>query len=336
MNRMIHQMIQSEYQKKRLRSDDDVEEKRSQLMEVMPEFFELEKTIRKIGVSLARAIVKDNQSQIERYSRELDELKENINLLLLKNKYPVNYLQPKFECLACKDTGFVELVNGASRCACYRQLLINYAYQYSNLSMLDKENFESFREEYYSEIVDAQRYELNVSPRENIKNILETCRWFINSFSDKGGKSLFFTGPTGVGKTFMTNCIAKGLLDGEKTVLYLSAPRLFEIIGEHRVRIAQDEYEAQALSMLVEVDLLVIDDLGIENSTSAKYAELLNILNARHMRNNVRSARTIISTNLDIREIQKFYSERVASRILGEFELLKFIGDDIRIIKRSH
>ena len=123
------------------------------------------------------------------------------------------------------------------------------------------------------------------------------------------------------------------LLKRGYTVLYLSAPVLFDVI--RRARFSPDDSELDATYRdLVETQLLILDDLGTEPASDARYAEFMTLLEARKTRASHHTARTIISSNLDLKQIYQVYNERIASRILGEFETIKFFGDDIRILKK--
>jgi DNA replication protein DnaC len=150
---------------------------------------------------------------------------------------------------------------------------------------------------------------------------------------DPGQSNLYFYGAVGTGKTFMAKSTGLELLKRGHTVLYLSAPVLFDVI--RRARFSPDDSELDATYRdLVETQLLILDDLGTEPASDARYAEFLTLLEARKTRASHHMARTIISSNLDLKQIYQAYNERIASRILGEFEPIKFFGDDIRILKK--
>jgi len=254
-------------------------------------------------------------------------------MLLTKAGYPEDYLEMKYYCGTCKDTGFVESENGFRKCACYRQQLINHIFSQSNLKLAEKENFSTFRESLFPDTVDEEKYGIKISPRENILRIKQRCLSFIENFDKPEEKNLFFSGPAGVGKTFMSNCIAMELIMRGRTVLYQSAPSLFRCISEYKMKSGRDEesFVDDLYENIFEADLLIIDDLGTEPPTASRYAELLNILNTRQIKNFTRPCKTIISTNIGARELYEYYSERVASRIIGCFDRLRFAGNDLRL-----
>ena len=171
---------------------------------------------------------------------------------------------------------------------------------------------------------------MNISPKENIKQIYSHCIRFIEQFDDNFDNLIFY-GNSGLGKTFLCNCIAKDLLDRGKTVIYLTAFQLFQLFEQ--VRFNKDDEENSSrnyLDTIFTVDLLIIDDLGTEFSTSLTGSELFNCLNSRLLD----KKHTIISTNLSPNDWQKQYSERIVSRIFGHYKALKLIGEDIRIQKK--
>ena len=137
-----------------------------------------------------------------------------------------------------------------------------------------------------------------------------------------------FLGPTGLGKTFLSNCIAKKLLESGKTVLYQTAPVMLDNIISARF---DKDQSSSFVDNLLNVDLLIIDDLGTETMNSMKFTELFTIINTRLLNQNNKITKTIISTNLDLKSIFKIYNERIGSRIAGHYNIYRFFGDDIRL-----
>jgi len=211
---------------------------------------------------------------------------------------------------------------------CLKQRLIQKYYDCSNLSgVLERENFSTFDIRCYSAtVINSEQ----MSPRARMEAIHGVCKEFTEGFmgEEKRGNLLFY-GEPGLGKTFLCNCIAKEILDKGATVLYSTAPKLFKALEVFRFN-RQEAGDPETVEALTEVDLLIIDDLGTEVSTLVTASELFNILNTRLLEN--RSI--VISTNLSPAEIKNQYSERIVSRFFGEFKMLKFIGDDIRVKKK--
>jgi DNA replication protein DnaC len=196
----------------------------------------------------------------------------------------------------------------------------------SNLGkVFERENFDSFNINYYSEVV-CPVYGL--SPRANMGRIWRVALEFVEYFG-KRCENLYFYGDTGLGKTFLTNCIAQDLLNEGHTVLYATATQLFKQVEDTRFN-REKSAKGLPLQAAYEVDLLIIDDLGTEFITSVTNSELFNFINVRLLD----KKSTIISTNLGIEELKNTYSERISSRIEGEYNLLHFVGDDIRLRKK--
>ena len=201
-------------------------------------------------------------------------------------------------------------------CNCLKQKLIDISYNKSNLKNVQKENFNNFNDKIFSDKIDLKKYNMNISPRENINNIKKACIGFINNFDNSDTKNLFFTGNTGLGKTYMTNCIANELLKKGKTVLYQTAPVLLETIIDNKFNKYKDV------------------ELGTECLNSMKLSELFTILNSRSLNLNNKITKTIISTNLSISKIFSIYEERIGSRIAGFYDIYYFFGEDLRLKKK--
>jgi DNA replication protein DnaC len=179
-----------------------------------------------------------------------------------------------------------------------------------------------------------------MSPSENMQMIYKTAVKFVDGFG-KDFQNLFLYGAVGLGKTFMCNCIAKDILDKGYTVIYMTAPRMFKVIEDYRFRRSDAEDSGEMMEMIdtaSEVDLLIIDDLGAEFDTMVTSVALFDIINQRL----ISKKPTVISTNLDyIKDMNDRYSDRVISRLWGNFRMLKFFGvkddnggDDIRVKKK--
>lgn len=187
---------------------------------------------------------------------------------------------------------------------------------------LDKENFNTFdlgifsREPYKNE---------GISPRENMEMVLKLSRRFINTFKDKNDMNLLFYGPTGQGKTFMLNCIAKELIDENVAVVYQTAFNMLDLIEDRKFR--RNEINSVKYNLLFDCELLIIDDLGIEFTNSFTASEIFNIVNTRILR----GSKTLISTNLSPDELTAKYTDRVFSRVFQKFEPIKFFGEDLRL-----
>lgn len=338
MNKNIHRMILNEYELRQKAASDRLFLRKEGVYKAIPRIEDIDREIQLTGIKYNKMILLGTEASdkaIHDLLNKMASLKKEKEQLMLKSSYPLNYLEPEFQCKHCSDTGFVETSSGMEKCSCYRQQYINHLFNQSNIKLFKQENFSSFNESLYPDIVDEVKYGIKVSPRDNILKIRERAKIFIENIQKPQDKNLFFSGPTGVGKTFMINCIAAELIERGRTVLYQNAPSLFKTINDYRLKAFRDDgYEDSGYSNIFSVELLIIDDLGTESPSAARYAELLNILNTRQENNLSAPCKTIISTNIGINKLNEYYDERVASRIIGGFDLFRFAGQDIRMLKK--
>lgn len=254
------------------------------------------------------------------FAKLRQETDHSVQTLLTANGYPTDYLNPVYDCSICKDTGFLE---NLEMCSCLNKEFIARAYQSSNLlSVLEKENFDNFDFNYYRTTADATT---PISPRENMQIVFGECYKFAHEFGSHD-QNLFLFGPSGLGKTFLCSAIAKVVLDNGFSVIYLPAPEFFDLFQRYRFRLKEEAVDFNYMESLFACDLLILDDLGTEVINSYTQQDLFQTLNRRI---NDKKC-TVISSNLSLAELSKSYSERIASRILGEYLPLKFWGEDIR------
>ncbi len=303
-----------------------IEQKRlKEVYDKIPRIKKIDEYTADFAIKLSKLIIQNSENKentLKSLKRELNKLGKEKKELLTNNGYQENYLEPVFFCEKCKDTAYVN----NKKCSCFKQRIVDKYYEVFNLGdILMNENFDSFDLEFYSEKINKK---YNISPRYNMRKTLESVLNFIEVFEmDK--RNLLFTGATGLGKTFLCNCLAKEILDKGYSVLYLTAPKFFNMLEQHKFNKFITEEEKEQLDLLKEVDLLVIDDLGTEMTTAFTQTETFNIINSRILENKP----TIISTNFKVQEIKERYSDRIASRIVGHYEIHEFFGDDIRIKK---
>ena len=319
--------VMKEYERDRDRARADLDSKRQEVFKSIPRIMAIENQLKSISIKLARHILTSggDARALERLKRESESLLSEKRQLLADSRFGAGYLDTPYHCPICHDMGFV----GSVRCVCLKQRLIQKYYDYSNLSgVLERENFSTFDMRCYSTTVIES--EDNMSPRAKMKFILKACKDFTDSFGgDTPVENLLFYGGPGLGKTFLCNCLAKEILDKGATVLYATAPKLFKALENFRFN-RQEAEDPETIEALTEVDLLIIDDLGTEISTLVTVSELFDILNTRLLMDKS----IIISTNLCPARFTDQYSERIVSRFFGNFKMLKFIGDDIRVRKK--
>jgi len=320
-----------EYDQKKRRAELDLENRKNELYVKFPRLQEIETELNNFAINTAKNILKGTANSLDNLNKKVIELKKEKEKILKENKIPNNFLEPNYECSICKDTGYIQIENSASGlCSCLRQKLLDISYNKSNISNLDKENFDTFRPEIFSDKAEPEKYKVNVSPRQNIISIKSKCLEFIENFDNPETHNLLFTGNTGLGKTFISNCIANELIKRGKNVLYQTAPVLLETVIDNKMSKYKNSSQDDFYKNVLEADLLIIDDLGTECLNSMKLSELFTILNTRLLNLNNKVTKTIISTNLNINNIFKNYEERIGSRIAGFYDIYYFFGDDLR------
>ncbi|MCX7710998.1 MAG: ATP-binding protein [Clostridia bacterium] len=334
----IHNVIKREYEKKQLSTHHDLLNKKAEVYSIIPRLEEIEHEIRLLGVKYNKLILmnmEQSKEAMNELTKKIQELQSEKELLLTGNGYALNYLEPEYSCEKCCDTGFYYEDNVHQMCSCYKQQLIEHLYLQSNLGYSKNESFSCFDDSFYPDVIDERKYAIKKSPRENILEIRKKCLDFIENFHSPETKNLFFSGPAGVGKTYMANCIAFELLNKGLPVLYLPAALLFDTIAEYKYEdSSESSYRDEKYNLILNVDLLIIDDLGTEKPSASRYSELLSILNARQVGSSDRQRKTIISSNLRIKDLYEYYTDRVASRIVGNFDIYRFVGEDIRTLKK--
>lgn len=318
-----------EYEKKHLTALSELDNRKQSLYNKYPELLDIENKLHSLGISTAKYILNNNDSScLDNLKSEIEKLKTEQFNILKKLNIDESYFKPNFECNLCNDTGFVTKNYQTVMCSCLKQKLLNLEYNKSNISNLDRENFNNFNFNLYSDEVNKEKYNSNISPKENIKIIKQIAENFIASFDDPNSKNLLFTGNTGLGKTFLSNCIANEILKSGKTVIYQTAPVMLESIIDYRFG---KNTEKNICDSIYSADLLIIDDLGTETTNSMKSTELFNIINTRLLNNSNKITKTIISTNLNINDLPKAYDERIVSRFIGYYNICRFFGEDIRL-----
>ena len=334
MDNSILKQLLTEYDSKRTRELADLENRKQELYSKYPELLEIEDKLHSLGVSTAKDILtKNNSSYVDNLKVEINKLKSERQKILNALNIDESYFMPKYECTICNDTGYVTENYQTVMCQCLKQKLLNIEYNKCNISNLDKENFNNFNIDLYSDEINKEKYNSNISPKENIKIIKDICEQFINNFDAPTTKNLLFTGNTGLGKTFLSNCIANELLKAGKTVLYQTAPVMLDSIIDYRF--GKNNSQQNICNYLYSVDLLIIDDLGTECMNNMKLTELFNVINTRLLNSANNTTKTIISTNLNINNLYANYDERIVSRFAGYYNICRFFGDDIRFKQKK-
>jgi len=238
---------------------------------------------------------------------------------LVKTHFEVGFLDDSPICSQCGGNGYI----GATMCECLQELCRQEQKKELTLLCGGKESFGQFRLEYYSDQYDPK---YGASPRDIMKLTFEKCRRYATTFTEDSG-NLMFVGGTGLGKTFLSACIAGAVADRGYSVVYETASRLFSKLEQ--AKFSGDEDARAEAAKYNACDLLILDDLGTELPGQFVTAALYSLLNERLLDGKP----MVISTNLNADEMSRRYSPQIASRLQGEFSRLAFVGDDIRVMK---
>ena len=321
MNSAIYAKINAQFNKKRQQRDLAIDERKRTVYADVPRIQEIDDEISSLAFSMLEDVSagKNSDAVVKEFGETLKSLNGEKKTLLAKNGYKPDFLDIPYACSLCRDTGLYK----GKRCKCYNKLLSEELLAESNLSdLMKKQTFSSFELKYYRG--EKKNGEL-FSPKENIMSVMKICKRFADEF-DKTHENLLLYGAPGLGKTFLSSAIANRAIERGFSVIYASAGDIFSRLED--IKFGRTDGSNNKYDMLTEADLLLLDDLGTEFRSVFTDSELFKILNARILL----SKSTIISTNLTLADIKRFYSERVLSRVLGEFNSLKFYGDDIRPI----
>lgn len=316
--------ILNEYERKRDWQEKDKRERINDVYKKIPAIRRIDEEILKTSVNMSRNILNNPDNYLESVNKareNIESLKMEKAYLLTESNISPDYMDIKHFCDDCMDSGYT---TKGDKCHCFKQALVNKAYKMSNLeNVLKRENFKAFKIDIFS---DKPFEDESMTPKENMKDIVGIAEGFIGNFDENNGENLLFYGTTGLGKTFLCNCIAKALLDKNKIVIYQTAFTILDILERRRFGKEKDSTNDFRYNLLFDADLLIIDDLGTEISNTFTNAEVFNIVNTRL----ISGKKTIISTNLTPKEITEIYTDRVFSRILDKFVPLKFYGKDLR------
>ena len=290
-----------------------------EVVEKCPQIAEIEREMASFGAEAIRYAARgeDAKEYIMQLSVKDLEAQRKRKELLNEAGYREDYLENVYFCPVCKDTG----THGNFYCKCYMELIKQTARDGIKASaQMKKCTFETFDLKYYSDETDPA---IKMSHRELMKNIVAYLKDYSNEFS-RSSKGLIMLGKTGLGKTHLSLSIVNRLVDRGFNVYYDSAQSILDRLQKQHF--SRDSADEDIDDDIYESDLLVIDDLGTEFSTSFTVSALYNVLNTRI--NN--GLPTIISTNMKLNEIEEKYSQRFASRIVGDCDVVEFFGKDIR------
>jgi DNA replication protein DnaC len=308
------------YDKVRLEEENAFRSRKTNIEKTHPEIIELDKKIGKLCIELSISAMKsiNNRDQYLHNLREkIMDLRMKKSELLVSNGFDMDYLNLHYKCSKCRDTGFI----GNNKCSCFKLKVVDVYYAGSELrSLLKINNFDNFKLDHYP----SKKSEVEpTSPKNNMEKILSKSMSFLKNF-DSTDENLLFFGSSGTGKTFLSHCITKELIDKGYFVVYKTSEELIKALKEIRFN-----NDTSLEELLINCDLLIIDDLGTEQISDFTKTELFNLLNTKLLK----QKKMLVSTNLALDSLLNTYSERITSRLLGNFTLCKFFGDDIRVKK---
>lgn len=309
-----YETIFHEYEEKQNKSRHDLEKRLARVRAALPAYAALEDATASLSTAYTRRLIDGDNAAKQELSDSLRNLRRQKADVLEKGGFPSDYLAPVYECPDCRDTGYID----GKKCHCFEKKILDLLYRQSNLDrVLEKENFDTLSYAYFTG-----------ETLTDYKKTVSLCRDFVARF-DTEHKNLLFTGTVGTGKTFLSNCIAKALIDTFHSVIYFSAVELFDTFSRNVFG-----KDADALSGfyedLYDCDFVIVDDLGTELVNSFVTSYFFSFLNERQLR----GKSTLISTNLNLQELNDRYSERICSRIIGNYEICLFTGSNIRIQKK--
>ena len=323
LNNSQYNAIMRIYNQRQFQDKYEQDQRREEVYQKVPQIRQIEDEISSQAVRCARKLLDGDTNAKEELKQHIEDLREQKEVLLSAFGFPADYMEMHYVCPECQDTGYVD----GKKCRCFKKEEIRLLYSQSNIEeVLLRENFDSFSYEYYDDRVVIPEIQMTVA--DYMRQVHTWCKEYVENFEKKGG-NLIFTGSTGVGKTFLTNCIAKALIDQYQSVIYLSSNDLFDVFSKNKFHYDTEEEMKDMYQYILDCDLLIIDDLGTELNNTFVSSQLFYCINERMNMN--RS--TIISTNLSLTQLRDSYTDRVTSRIM-RYRIIPLYGTDIRLLKR--
>ena len=314
--------IMREYDNRQLSNRHRLEKQIETAYEKDARLKEIDDSISSYSVAAAKRLLNGDQNAVRELKETIAEKRKQREEILTALGYGEDFFDPIYTCPDCKDTGYI---NG-KKCHCLKQAIIDTVYTQSNIkNILERENFDHLSFDYYSPEPDS--FAKGISELDNMRSAVAECHRFVESFHTDF-RNLLFIGNTGTGKTFLSNCVAKELLDRGNSVIYFSATQLFDNLSKSHFD--RDEEAIEANKNIFDCDLLIIDDLGTEVINSFTVSQLFLCINERLLR----QKSTVISTNLSLAKLADAYSERIVSRLSSGYDIIKVSARDIRIQRK--
>jgi len=315
--------VMDEFRTKPIRARELAMAKRNEIQNKFPDIKAIDDELSEAGFKIYEIIssgspdAKERMEELERSNLALQEKKK---ALLASYGYPEDYTAVKYECDKCNDEGYI----GINMCSCLRNALNRESFLESGLGILSREQtFDSFDLSVYKNA--SAQY--SHSAYDAMKLNFDMLKRYAYDFAP-GAPSLLLIGGVGLGKTHLSTCVGKAVIDKGYYVIYESAPNILLEFERERFSKSGEETDTQKY---YDCDLLIIDDLGTEFSNRVSISDVYNIINTRL----IRSKPTLINTNLSYTQLEKQYEHRIISRLFGEFKVLLFEGTDYRRLKKS-
>lgn len=322
LNNSQYDRLMRDYQQQQLRNERERRTRCQMIYRQIPRIQEIDNEIASLSASQARKLIFGDVQALATLRSALSRLKDEKAELLRQNHYAPDIMQLKYRCPDCQDTGYID----HKPCHCFRQAAIDLLYNQSNIKeILQRENFSTLKMEHYSKEILVKP---NCSQYGYMTQVVSYCKRYAAHFPN-GGKNIYFSGTTGTGKTFLSNCIAAAVMQACHSVIYLSATQLFDLFEQDKFA-HEDEASAQLENYISDCDLLIIDDLGTELVNSFTASRMFYCINQRL----ILKKSTIISSNLNLNQIRDNYSERIASRIMSYYDVILLSGRDIRTAQK--
>ena len=298
LNNSQYNAIMRIYNQRQFQDKYEQDQRREEVYQKVPQIRQIEDEISSQAVRCARKLLDGDTNAKEELKQHIEDLREQKEVLLSAFGFPADYMEMHYACPECQDTGYVD----GRKCRCFKKEEIRLLYSQSNIEeVLLRENFDSFSYEYYDDRVVIPEIQMTVA--DYMRQVHTWCKEYVENFEKKGG-NLIFTGSTGVGKTFLTNCIAKALIDQYQSVIYLSSNDLFDVFSKNKFHYDTEEEMKDMYQYILDCDLLIIDDLGTELNNTFVSSQLFYCINERLLR----KKSTIISTNLSMTMLRDTYS----------------------------
>ena len=322
----IMRRAQARFEEDRRRREEETRRKREAVFVRQPRLREIDAELRatmsKIIASALRRGTDPRPAVAVLQDRNLS-LQQERTELLAQLGLSADYLEERSACALCHDSGY----HGEAVCRCLRAYYAREQQQeLSRMLDLGNQSFDTFSLDWYPETRSA----LGMSPRENMENTRDICVDYAYGFNGRSG-NLLFTGAPGLGKTFLSACIARVVSEKGYSVVYDTAMQIFDRFEAQKFGRDEDGTVDSDVERILSCDLLILDDLGTEMTTAFVQSALYQIVNTRLMT----KKSTIISTNLTMQELRRRYLQQVASRLEGDYTILPFIGEDIRRLKKE-